>query len=115
MFNRLAMFQSTLPVRAATSVFGSRVPEVSFNPRCPCGQRRGRTNHQQLQVKFQSTLPVRAATRPQAPEATLLSFQSTLPVRAATLVALGKRGADSVSIHAARAGSDTCGWPKGTR
>ena len=105
----LDIFQSTLPVWGATFCPARRPMRlVNFNPRSPCGERRGQ-QHQagaQLQISihaprvgsdprftghfngtcsFQSTLPVWGATY----EAALAlertgAFQSTLPVWGAT-------------------------------
>ena len=100
-------FQSTLPVWGATtsldlssSVFGY------FNPRSPCGERRGLKSHSVPSVRFQSTLPVWGATRGLRATQPHHGFQSTLPVWGATAVfLLGKRHV-AISIHAPRVGSD---------
>ena len=80
-------FQSTLPLRGATSgtnasrhglpyfnprsPCGERAGDFSFrlycknfNPRSPCGERRSRTSASIASCVFQSTLPLRGATRP---------------------------------------------------
>ena len=78
-------FQSTLPARGATALYGGRrIPPI-----------------------FQSTLPARGATS----SATTLRamrrrFQSTLPARGATPVAAHQGVALLISIHAPRTGSD---------
>ena len=82
----LSEFQSTRPVRGATGVYGHRACHRGFNPRAPCGAR-----------------PIDCLTVSQVQE-----FQSTRPVRGAT-----ERGSSCifptyVSIHAPRAGRDTC-------
>ena len=100
-----------------------------FNPRAPCGARRGDMRPQVPLAPFQSTRPVRGATcrpswrrwrrrcfNPRAPcgarpaiygEANLLSaFQSTRPVRGATVGFDREAGVVGVSIHAPRAGRD---------
>ena len=101
-------FQSTLPVRGATtrsrccpggaciSIHApragsdfprplSRVWPPYFNPRSPCGERRA--------VRFAARLTD--------------SFQSTLPVRGATIRIVSGPLIGKISIHAPRAGSDT--------
>ena len=85
----LCIFQSTLPVRGATHranryVYLGR----NFNPRSPCGERL-------LRRRSCSGSPL---------------FQSTLPVRGATIGTLYAEGAEKISIHAPRAGSDSVGW-----
>ena len=79
-------FQSTLPVRGATSFFSSLAPQLMyFNPRSPCGERRYRVVVKILRRR---------------------KFQSTLPVRGATQIADGVSVVEIISIHAPRAGSD---------
>ena len=102
------VFQSTLPVWGATwmrtALASSR---SSFNPRSPCGERRGRESANELVGRFQSTLPVWGATigvnvrnrgvfsfNPRSPcgerrfarrsGPLCILFQSTLPVWGAT-------------------------------
>ena len=100
-------FQSTLPVRGATSpdlstslisaCFNPRSPcgerlagfigfnfVVGFNPRSPCGERPGSCRGTWRSHEFQSTLPVRGATLPPPLAEWPFMFQSTLPVRGAT-------------------------------
>ena len=102
-------FQSTLPVRGATSCrreheiplpisihapragsdqtyerYGAK--GINFNPRSPCGERLCRPRLHRVVKEFQSTLPVRGATCVEVvPVKFLEIFQSTLPVRGATL------------------------------
>ena len=56
-------FQSKLPVRGATA--GDFSPAIigRFNPRSPCGERRGTGKDADAKLEFQSTLPVRGATQ----------------------------------------------------
>ncbi len=78
-------FQSTPPVRGATMPFLPFCPYLeSFNPRPPCGER---------------LCPLTAM-------AASSGFQSTPPVRGATLGQGSARKQKIVSIHAPRAGSD---------
>ena len=80
-----ALFQSTRPVRGATSMFLPH-PDV---------------------FQFQSTRPVRGATAISRPGRTRPAFQSTRPVRGATLLLfIISMQHCSISIHAPRAGRD---------
>ena len=84
-FVRRFGFQSTLPVRGATSVpAGRECKPCDFNPRSPCGERHVRIRWRIVRNLFQSTLPVRGATN-------LISDLAGFP---------------EISIHAPRAGSD---------
>ena len=57
------IFQSTLPVRGATSVIPPQLVIAQyFNPRSPCGERHFRESAFDIWTRFQSTLPVRGAT-----------------------------------------------------
>ncbi|EGK58591.1 hypothetical protein HMPREF9081_1897 [Centipeda periodontii DSM 2778] len=78
-------FQSTRPVRGATSAFSSAV----------------------IDRLFQSTRPVRGATHYKRRMKARASFQSTRPVRGATGQLSRRRPPYRVSIHAPRAGRDT--------
>ena len=109
------IFQSTLPVRGATSCRRTCLrTSLHFNPRSPCGERHDGGIDYALndrisihapragsdaeagliltQVrKFQSTLPVRGATATRLWNRTRWrSFQSTLPVRGATTMRMTK-------------------------
>ena len=108
--------------------------KLHFNPRSPCGERRGTwtrlfrcsqfqstlpvrgatlgLKHLSMSLKFQSTLPVRGATARNSITARPSRFQSTLPVRGATQGTTDADGEPEISIHAPRAGSDaTCSPP----
>ena len=102
------IFQSTRPVRGATSLSSSRSSSLFyFNPRAPCGARHpccypfniilfisihapraGRDSADRLlstnTALFQSTRPVRGATKGYTEFFKLQRFQSTRPVRGAT-------------------------------
>ena len=79
-------FQSTLPVRGATTVTWALQRDL---------------------LKFQSTLPVRGATAQAIGVAGMALFQSTLPVRGATPQNQGDYIMfTNISIHAPREGSD---------
>ena len=104
-----SVFQSMLPVRGATwrwrrcdapggiSIHAPRAGSdpclgddlrvhADFNPRSPCGERRGNQREDPTRLPFQSTLPVRGAT--------------------VSILLCGDHAA--ISIHAPRAGSDCC-------
>ena len=85
-FNDLVeqVFQSTHPVRGATTC-------LSKWPSC---------------VRFQSTHPVRGATFTWGMRAAKRRFQSTHPVRGATGDSLNTRKNQDISIHAPREGCD---------
>ena len=80
-----ARFQSTLPLRGATSL-----PRMS---------------HASL-ATFQSTLPLRGATAVCCPAGTSSIFQSTLPLRGATWKWYYDKFPQLISIHTPLAGSD---------
>ena len=81
-------------------------PDLHFNPRSPCGERRSSEADTISLFSFQSTLPMRGATDSGAPAERIYRFQSTLPMRGAT----GQETVDGltleISIHAPHAGSD---------
>ena len=84
----LVQFQSTLPLRGATTTITFHPATSSnFNPRSPCGERLIMAN--------------RSLGTPQ--------FQSTLPLRGATNCAVYPDGGLVISIHAPLAGSDAGG------
>ena len=78
-----------------------------FNPRTPCGVRRGYGRETVRHAIFQSTHPVRGATAEAAASgATARAFQSTHPVRGATASRASAATLLVISIHAPRAGCD---------
>ena len=81
----LFAFQSTLPMRGATS---------------------NETINEAVDAEFQSTLPMRGATSQSRPSLTAEGFQSTLPMRGATGVLYRCWQSQRISIHAPHAGSD---------
>ena len=109
------LFQSTLPLRGATSLlricahcfgisihapltgsdagwFQILVLDKHFNPRSPYGERHVPCASNSVSIIFQSTLPLRGATGlATSPDATP-GFQSTLPLRGATGSVPGLRG-----------------------
>ena len=101
-------FQSTLPVRGATTGEGGKPSKTcDFNPRSPCGER-------PPQASTTTPLPVISIHAPRAGSDTndrrglmpRQQFQSTLPVRGATVFLRGGAPVVTISIHAPRAGSD---------
>ena len=104
----------------------------NFNPRTPCGVRRGRHDVMTRMLEFQSTHPLRGATReisllravlahfnPRTPCGVRLCpiwtqersaiFQSTHPLRGATSRPASPPGGWYISIHAPLAGCDHTG------
>ena len=125
------MFQSTRPVRGATgrnaAICASRSVSIHapragrdrgavsfsdfdacFNPRAPCGARLALWLCPCSVKKFQSTRPVRGATHHRQISCHLDGFQSTRPVRGATTEEASGHAGTAVSIHAPRAGRDSC-------
>ena len=123
-------FQSTRPVRGATTR-RSRAGTLPrhFNPRAPCGARRGCPCSSQTILNFNPRAPCGArlaaftswggglAISIHAPRAgrdgreqysigEYVEFQSTRPVRGATQLCLSDGGVHQISIHAPRAGRD---------
>ena len=122
-------FQSTLPLRGATSSarltacpvtnFNPRSPcgerqpcdtnnryQLDFNPRSPCGERQVLAGEEDGPDVFQSTLPLRGATYPRRHTPIKVEFQSTLPLRGATAEVYKSMQETIISIHAPLAGSD---------
>ena len=80
-----------------------------FNPRSPCGERPVRECALSVVVLFQSTLPLRGATPRPIITPTSSRFQSTLPLRGATKPSRRGLYEEGISIHAPLAGSDDSG------
>ena len=104
-----AEFQSTHPLRGATSAFAYCGFGIVFQSTHPL---RGATiiffNQFDFKFLFQSTHPLRGATKiaPRVIEP-LDIFQSTHPLRGATLVLDNRYDKITISIHAPLAGCDT--------
>ena len=80
-----ARFQSTHPVWGATAPWSLQLLMIRhFNPRTPCGVRRGFESLRAYQAKFQSTHPVWGATGVSQGTVSDWEFQSTHPVWGAT-------------------------------
>ena len=107
-FTSLLSFQSTLPLRGATSrFFCSSIRPRYFNPRSPCGERLRPSNTVSPRRNFNPRSPCGERHFLSFLRCWLMSFQSTLPLRGAT----GWPGSGStwspISIHAPLAGSDS--------
>ena len=79
----------------------------NFNPRSPCGERRGTAGQVLTKTAFQSTLSLRRATWPGNRFCTFFRFQSTLSLRRATFRSFSPSPREGISIHALLAESDT--------
>ena len=105
-----AIFQSTLPVRGAT-VCGVKLHQIirHFNPRSPCGERRelGRDPREVFGISIHAPRAGSDSTVTYNFDHVVTLFQSTLPVRGATIIPFLKSSFFFlISIHAPRAGSD---------
>ena len=101
------MFQSTRPMRGATSQrSAARREDRSFNPRAPCGARPQRYNTFIPFQGFNPRAPCGARRSYSFSPERQKMFQSTRPVWGATYIlrSLGYQG--NVSIHAPRVGRD---------
>ena len=95
---------------------GARPPGITtggsawqnFNPRAPCGARPNGAYAFIEPILFQSTRPVRGATPDRVATAAKGAFQSTRPVRGATNHRIQDLEHENISIHAPRAGRDSC-------
>ena len=100
-------FQSTLPARGATTIFGSLGSVKSdFNPRSPRGERPPEEVELVIPSHFNPRSPrgERHALGDGFPD--VEQFQSTLPARGATVVVFQCVVVGRISIHAPREGSD---------
>ena len=78
-----------------------------FNPRAPCGARRGDIDEVFPEEKFQSTRPVRGATPSPPPRWRICwHFNPRAPCGARPACVRGLPGDPGISIHAPRAGRD---------
>ena len=100
-------FQSTLPMRGATKTSTTRERQHLFQSTLPMrGATQTRCNTRN-DASFQSTLPMRGATHlPQLLTFPVFRFQSTLPMRGATDADALAYIQQLISIHAPHAGSD---------
>ena len=108
-FCRCIGFQSTHPVRGATTNYHKRDHRHKFQSTHPV---RGATIEPHRGTKprrFQSTHPVRGATILQLYNNTYKIFQSTHPVRGATGTLICCMTRRRISIHAPREGCDAWG------
>ena len=77
-----------------------------FNPRSPCGERRGATSTRTRHPNFNPRSPCGERRLSFMQDRYGTQFQSTLPVWGATVVALTLDGYAAISTHAPRVGSD---------
>ena len=68
-----------------TDYFGNRQQLIDFNPRAPCGARRGGKTASCGELIFQPTRPLRGATLALSPMYWFIEFQPTRPLRGATV------------------------------
>ena len=100
------LFQSTPPVKAATSTVRIKLNIKKFQSTPPVKAATDDYINNNKNSPFQSTPPVKAATMQQCLMIPLPVFQSTPPVKAATRRECEERTEASISIHAAREGGD---------
>ena len=82
---RWARFQSTLPLRGATSAsWRCCCPPRDFNPRSPCGERRSPGPGRYSSLHFNPRSPCGERPVTDSRGRTTVKFQSTLPLRGAT-------------------------------
>ena len=79
---------------------------INFNPRTPCGVRRGNYSASSCNSSFQSTHPMRGATKTHRTIYRRRAFQSTHPMRGATDEKSHRDLYVDISIHAPHAGCD---------
>ena len=126
---RGTIFQSTHPLRGATRCHGriltwiiisihaplagcdnNDVPQECsaghFNPRTPCGVRRGRQYRGSRKYHFNPRTPCGVRPSPVSASTTSTQFQSTHPLRGATIFSLQYFLLNMISIHAPLAGCD---------
>ena len=99
-------FQSTLPVKGATSFDGCVLVTALFQSTLPVKGATRRFFDDVVTILFQSTLPVKGATQRQDIHAHRHKFQSTLPVKGATGTTDTGGMVLTISIHAPGKGSD---------
>ena len=127
--NKIEVFQSTRPVRGATSPPPDPAPDTpisihapragrdpdgcppahwqrDFNPRAPCGARRRSSMISRRRTNFNPRAPCGARLSGLWVRVVGTRFQSTRPVRGATVGRRAARQRVDISIHAPRAGRD---------
>ena len=102
------LFQSTLPMRGATSVVALRSSSSqNFNPHSPCGERLRCPVCSCPAIPFQSTLPMRGATGDQKPPDLRRHISIHTPHAGSDrIVPHPPVQAMHISIHTPHAGSD---------
>ena len=105
----ILIFQSTLPMRGATSLlYAQALVYANFNPHSPCGERLT----ERLQGIFFYIISIHTPHAGSDLSGSISSanwtkFQSTLPMRGATEIACGEPIFADISIHTPHAGSDS--------
>ena len=99
-------FQSTLPLRGATSQTRWRNRKKKISIHTPLAGSDIAQNEQLQTIRFQSTLPLRGATYMTRRQNRFNQFQSTLPLRGATRMTVRNHRDVVISIHTPLAGSD---------
>ena len=102
------LFQSTLPIRGATSYHSfSWLPLRYFNPHSPYGERLKLTMTSIMTIIFQSTLPIRGATTAYISMAPIAVISIHTPHTGSDLLlSLLVLGTKIISIHTPHTGSD---------
>ena len=132
---RVQVFQSTLPLRGATSSTNGSTIRSSISIHAPLAGSDGSDfDYSRILQIFQSTLPLRGATPEILLRFQVIQFQSTLPLRGATcrrpaamhrplhfnprspcgerpILSVSRAICDAISIHAPLAGSDVKAYP----
>ena len=108
-------FQSTLPIRGATALFGATVDtNGDFNPRSPYGERLFiAAGPDVISFNFNPRSPYGERRELLDQAADKLQFQSTLPIQGATHLVPFFRIFYPISIHAPHTGSDALRGPQG--
>ena len=105
--NLEAGFQSTLPIRRATTSVSESLLVILISIHAPHTESDQKWLHKYKQFfKFQSTLPIRRATKSFGSVRLIRIFQSTLPIRRATFNCVFRVSIQKISIHAPHTESD---------
>ena len=103
------VFQSTLPVRGATAAEGLSTGISEFQSTLPVRGATWQGVQSAIQYEFQSTLPVRGATLQPFPAIVFPDdFNPRSPCGERRRIRPGQTHDGNISIHAPRAGSDSC-------
>ena len=86
--------------------------QCDFNPRSPCGERRGPRQLLAVTMGFQSTLPLRGATALERQPFSGYTISIHAPLAGSDYQAVWSLDGYVISIHAPLAGSDRCLGPQ---